>query len=295
MIVYDEDLELSRPAADPEFLAKLAAAGGGGEALRVEQLAGLPEPAGGAADGARRGRRWSCGRTGGRRGGRRSWWRSSWRSRGGVAGVGAAAVVGAEVNRGADLQLAFFLLGKAEEANVKFAPRQKADCKSAPRERPAISRPGPTRPRFSSSLHPAWAVTQPHNGYSCHVGPRLPRTVRDGSPVGRGWYGQGLPYDAMVTRYPDWVSRQSFCSSAFPSAGNCAIYLLDVEWLSCTPTRRDCTVMGSGTHGANRFPSTLLEFAHRRRHASDDGASWANSRAQCGVERNGSPGTLSRT
>jgi uncharacterized membrane protein len=38
VIVYDEDLELARPAADPEFLKKLAAAGGG-EALRVEQLA----------------------------------------------------------------------------------------------------------------------------------------------------------------------------------------------------------------------------------------------------------------
>jgi hypothetical protein len=38
VIVYDEDVELSRPAADPEFLAKLSAAGGGGEALRVEQL-----------------------------------------------------------------------------------------------------------------------------------------------------------------------------------------------------------------------------------------------------------------
>src|SRR5207247_2017465 len=38
VIVYDEDLELARPAADPEFMKKLAAAGGG-EALRVEQLA----------------------------------------------------------------------------------------------------------------------------------------------------------------------------------------------------------------------------------------------------------------
>jgi len=38
VILYDEDLELSRPAADPEFMKKLAAAGGG-EALRVEQLA----------------------------------------------------------------------------------------------------------------------------------------------------------------------------------------------------------------------------------------------------------------
>ncbi len=37
VIVYDEDLELSKPAADPEFLRKLAT-GGGGEALRVEQL-----------------------------------------------------------------------------------------------------------------------------------------------------------------------------------------------------------------------------------------------------------------
>lgn len=38
VIVYDEDLELTRPAADPEFLQKLAAASGG-EALRIEQLA----------------------------------------------------------------------------------------------------------------------------------------------------------------------------------------------------------------------------------------------------------------
>lgn len=38
VIVYDEDLELTRPAADPEFLAKVAAASGG-EALRVEQFA----------------------------------------------------------------------------------------------------------------------------------------------------------------------------------------------------------------------------------------------------------------
>ncbi|MFO0840982.1 MAG: hypothetical protein U0797_01105 [Gemmataceae bacterium] len=38
VIVYDEDVEMARPAADPEFLKKLAAAGGG-EALRVEQLA----------------------------------------------------------------------------------------------------------------------------------------------------------------------------------------------------------------------------------------------------------------
>jgi uncharacterized membrane protein len=37
VIVYDEDVEMLRPAADPEFLKKLAAAGGG-EALRVEQL-----------------------------------------------------------------------------------------------------------------------------------------------------------------------------------------------------------------------------------------------------------------
>jgi uncharacterized membrane protein len=41
VIVYDEDLEMSRPAADPEFLARLAAAGGGGESLRIEQLAGF--------------------------------------------------------------------------------------------------------------------------------------------------------------------------------------------------------------------------------------------------------------
>ncbi len=38
VIVYDEDLEMTRPAADPDFLARLAGAGGGGEALRVEQL-----------------------------------------------------------------------------------------------------------------------------------------------------------------------------------------------------------------------------------------------------------------
>ena len=38
VIVYDEDLEMARPAADPEFLARLATAGGGGEALRVEDL-----------------------------------------------------------------------------------------------------------------------------------------------------------------------------------------------------------------------------------------------------------------
>src|SRR5262249_27125363 len=37
VIVYDEDTELTRPAADPEFLKKLTAASGG-EALRVEQL-----------------------------------------------------------------------------------------------------------------------------------------------------------------------------------------------------------------------------------------------------------------
>jgi hypothetical protein len=39
VIVYDEDLEMTRPAADPEFLSRLAAAGGGGEALRVQHLA----------------------------------------------------------------------------------------------------------------------------------------------------------------------------------------------------------------------------------------------------------------
>jgi uncharacterized membrane protein len=38
VIVYDENVEMLRPAADPEFLRKLSAAGGG-EALRVEQLA----------------------------------------------------------------------------------------------------------------------------------------------------------------------------------------------------------------------------------------------------------------
>ncbi len=38
VIVYDEDVEMQRAAADPEFLKKLSAAGGG-EALRVEQLA----------------------------------------------------------------------------------------------------------------------------------------------------------------------------------------------------------------------------------------------------------------
>jgi uncharacterized membrane protein len=38
VIVYDEDLELARPAADPEFLRKIAAAGEG-ESLRVEELA----------------------------------------------------------------------------------------------------------------------------------------------------------------------------------------------------------------------------------------------------------------
>jgi hypothetical protein len=38
VIVYDEDVEMLRPASDPEFLKKLSAAGGG-EALRVEQLA----------------------------------------------------------------------------------------------------------------------------------------------------------------------------------------------------------------------------------------------------------------
>ncbi|MFO0877826.1 MAG: glutamine amidotransferase [Gemmataceae bacterium] len=37
VIVYDEDLELTQPAADPEFLKKLASAAGG-EALRIEQL-----------------------------------------------------------------------------------------------------------------------------------------------------------------------------------------------------------------------------------------------------------------
>jgi uncharacterized membrane protein len=37
VILYDEDVELARPAADPEFLRKLATSGGG-EALRVEQL-----------------------------------------------------------------------------------------------------------------------------------------------------------------------------------------------------------------------------------------------------------------
>lgn len=37
VIVYDEDLETARPAADPEFLRKLATTGGG-EGLRVEQL-----------------------------------------------------------------------------------------------------------------------------------------------------------------------------------------------------------------------------------------------------------------
>jgi uncharacterized membrane protein len=37
VIVYDQDLETMHPAADPEFLKRLAAAGGG-EALRVEQL-----------------------------------------------------------------------------------------------------------------------------------------------------------------------------------------------------------------------------------------------------------------
>jgi uncharacterized membrane protein len=37
VIVFDEDVEMLRPAADPEFLKKLSAAGGG-EALRVEQL-----------------------------------------------------------------------------------------------------------------------------------------------------------------------------------------------------------------------------------------------------------------
>jgi uncharacterized membrane protein len=37
VIVYDEDVEMLRPAADPEFLRKLSAAGGG-ESLRVEQL-----------------------------------------------------------------------------------------------------------------------------------------------------------------------------------------------------------------------------------------------------------------
>jgi hypothetical protein len=38
VIVFNEDLEMTRPAADPEFLARLAAAGGGGEALRIEEL-----------------------------------------------------------------------------------------------------------------------------------------------------------------------------------------------------------------------------------------------------------------
>jgi uncharacterized membrane protein len=38
VIVYDEDLEMTRPAADPEFLKKLATAGGNGQSLRVEQL-----------------------------------------------------------------------------------------------------------------------------------------------------------------------------------------------------------------------------------------------------------------
>jgi hypothetical protein len=38
VIVYDEDVEMLRPAADPEFMKKLATAGGG-EALRVEELA----------------------------------------------------------------------------------------------------------------------------------------------------------------------------------------------------------------------------------------------------------------
>ena len=37
VIVYDEDVEMARPAADPEFMRKLAAAGGG-EALTIEQL-----------------------------------------------------------------------------------------------------------------------------------------------------------------------------------------------------------------------------------------------------------------
>jgi uncharacterized membrane protein len=40
VIVYDEDVEMQRPASDPEFLRKLASAGGG-EALRVEQLPGF--------------------------------------------------------------------------------------------------------------------------------------------------------------------------------------------------------------------------------------------------------------
>jgi uncharacterized membrane protein len=39
VIVYDEDLEMTRRAADPEFLTRLAVAGGGGESLRVEQFA----------------------------------------------------------------------------------------------------------------------------------------------------------------------------------------------------------------------------------------------------------------
>jgi uncharacterized membrane protein len=38
VIVYDENVEMLRPAADPEFLKKLSAAGGG-EALQVEQFA----------------------------------------------------------------------------------------------------------------------------------------------------------------------------------------------------------------------------------------------------------------
>jgi hypothetical protein len=37
VIVFDEDLELTRVAADPEYLKKLATAGGG-EANRVEAL-----------------------------------------------------------------------------------------------------------------------------------------------------------------------------------------------------------------------------------------------------------------
>jgi uncharacterized membrane protein len=37
VIVYDEDIEMTRPAADPEFMRKLATAGGG-EALTIEQL-----------------------------------------------------------------------------------------------------------------------------------------------------------------------------------------------------------------------------------------------------------------
>lgn len=38
VIVYDENVEMSRPAADHDFLAKLAAASGGGESRRIEEL-----------------------------------------------------------------------------------------------------------------------------------------------------------------------------------------------------------------------------------------------------------------